>query len=124
MQHEGAPSGPYVDDASGRCHRAVGDAHPPPGTCDRLIANLLQADNAARRVAGDDLWASLSEPQRRALLMLGFGVGERGLAGFKRLWAALRGNHTHAAAAEVRDSLWCEQVGSERCSTVASMLTQ
>ena len=119
---EGTPSGPYVDDASGRCHQAIGDAHPPPDACDRLAENLIAADNAARRVIGDDAWLALSEQQRRGLLLLSFGVGERGLRGFSELLSALRGGFGHAAAEAARDSLWCSQVGPERCDRVSGML--
>ena len=122
VRHEGAPALPYVD-PSGRCHQAIGDAYPAPGACDRLIANLLAADNVASRVAGD-LWGQLTENQRRGLLMLTFGVGERGLQGFVSLLAALRGGYGHAAADEIRNSLWCRQVGEARCGDVATLMTQ
>lgn len=122
VRAEGTPATPYVDDASGKCHQAIGDAHPPPDACDRLVANLLDADNAARRVVGDDAWTALTETQREGLLLLSFNVGERGLEGFDDLLAAVRGGYGHAAREAAIDSLWCDQVGETRCERVAGML--
>lgn len=121
VRDEGAPPDPYVD-AAGRCHQAIGDAHPPPDACDRLVDNLIDADNAARRVVGDEAWQALSETQRRGLLLLSFNVGERGLAGFRDLISAVRGGFGHAAKEAAVDSLWCGQVGEARCQRVAGML--
>jgi len=75
-----------------------------------LRADAERTVAAVRRVfAGFD---AFSTKRQLALAELMFNLGPRGLAGFRRMIAAVRAGDWEGAAREMRDSRWAAQVGA------------
>jgi lysozyme len=76
-----------------------------------LLANDLDA--AVDAVAARWPWTgTLPEARQAVLLNMAVNLGAPRLAGFTRMWAALRDGDPDRAAREMLDSLWARQVGA------------
>ena len=121
-QAEGLRTEPYAD-SGGEMH--IGYGHRLQITAeeaeDILRADIESARQAAARTVGPEVFAGLDAARQDALAELVFSVGEGGFRGFTRLHAALHAGDFSAAWHEMRDSLWCAQVGP-RCWRVAGQM--
>ena len=59
--------------------------------------------------------------RQRALLNMLFNLGPSGLAGFRKMWAALNAGNYEQAAREMLDSKWAKQVGARATRLAAEM---
>jgi len=123
------------DDATGRQLKA-GDTikgHPTIGVGRALDVNPLTREEALY-LAENDIgraeasldrnmpgWRDLSEARQQVLCSLVFNMGWGKLSGFVKFRAALKREDWKGAAAELRDSLWYEQVKS-RGERLAKMM--
>lgn len=73
---------------------------------DRIYASLMTHLGNGLKVR----WDRLPGPLRRELLIAAFNLGADGLAGFVRMWGAIRVQDWKLAADEVKDSRWYTQV--------------
>lgn len=65
--------------------------------------------------------AKLSGPRFDALVDMAYNLGPKGMAGFRRMWAAIEAGDFDQAADEMLDSLWRRQVG-QRAKTLAGIM--
>lgn len=95
------------------------------------------SDRAIRVIFEDDLvdavrdldriwpgWRDLSERRKRALVNMSFQLGGPRLAGFRKMWAAIRAGDFTTAAAEAKDSLWFRQTQPSRTGRVIRFLEE
>jgi len=68
-------------------------------------------------------WRDLPEPWQRALINMAFQLGVGGLAGFRRMLAALRQRDGPGAMREALDSVWATQT-PERAARVAALFLE
>ena len=119
---EGLRTEPYAD-SGGELH--IGYGHrlqiTPEEAEDILRADIEAARQAAARTVGPDVFAGLGAARQDALAELVFSVGEGGFREFRGLLAALRAGNFSDAFREMRDSLWCDQLGP-RCWRVAGQM--
>jgi len=122
MAHEGFSGRPY-EDATG--HLTIGygrnlDARPLDEAEGRwlLERDLSRLEAELERMP---LYLSLDPVRRAALLEMAYNLGVRGLAGFRRMLAALARRDWETAAAEALDSRWAKQVGA-RAERIAHRL--
>lgn len=122
-RHEGVKLSSYLCPA-GRVTIGVGhnlEARPVPGIpCE--VGHTITAEQARRllirdlmdfdRALNDALpWvSSLDDARYGVLLNMCFNLGVRGLCGFRRMLAAVRGGRYDDAASEMLDSVWARQV--------------
>ncbi len=111
---EGVRRFPYTDTV-GKLTIGVGRNISDRGLSDDEIDYLLQNDIT---LVIDDLnralpwWVELSPVRQRVLCNMAFNLGISRLKGFTRMLSAMRRKDFAAAAAEMRSSLWAEQVGA------------
>lgn len=88
-----------------------------------LDNDIVSVASATYRVAVSNYidWNELTESQRVGLCNMCFQLGERGLGGFRKMWAALRAGNKELAAQEALDSRWAKQTPA-RAQRVADML--
>lgn len=68
-------------------------------------------------------WRDLPIAARDVLVEMQFNLGANRLAGFRKMWAALRERDYQQAAAEMLDSRWANQVG-RRAVTLANKMRE
>ena len=68
-------------------------------------------------------WLELSERRQMALADMAFNLGWPRLSGFRRMLLAIEAGDYEAAAAEMLDSRWAQQVG-RRAETLARMMRE
>ena len=86
-----------------------------------LQNDLKQSCTVAQAIAGERLWRGLSPMRQETVAEMCFQLGSGGLAGFKKMWAALRTRRWAEAAAEMRDSKWAKQTPA-RAEKLAAMM--
>ena len=75
---------------------------------------LLENDLKTARADLDAIapwWTLLPDDVQRGLINMAYNLGRSRLAGFKRMFAALKDRDYHGAAEEALDSKWARQVG-------------
>jgi len=75
-----------------------------------LSSDLERAENDVRRDIGS--FDELSPARQRVLVEMAFNLGIAGLKKFQRMLAALDAHDYKTAAAQMRTSLWAQQVGA------------
>lgn len=124
IQHEGVRLKPYVCPA-GKLTIGVGRNLEDVGISHEEALTMLRHDIWA---CIDDLsrfpwWPLLSTDRQYALIDMRFNLGPGRFRGFRKMLAALAGGDFEAAAREMRQSTWAEQVG-RRAETLAQMMEQ
>ncbi len=105
---EGLRLEPYRD-AGGTPHIGYGHRITEAEAGALLARDMADARAAARRAAGIDTWRALDPVRRDVLTEAAYVLGEAGLAGFRRMLAALAAGDHALAADELTDSLWARQ---------------
>ena len=105
-RYEGLRLAPYVDSTG---NPTVGYGHRiGPITLQHaealFSADFAAAHRAARRMERRHGIVALSDVRFDVLIEMAFNLGEQGLQGFVKMWAALRKSHYQTAAAEILDS--------------------
>ena len=133
IAHEGDREFPY-DDMTGRALRAgdklIGNVTIGAGI--NLSAGLSVTErnfllNSRISEAIIDLdrnapwWSALDETRRGVLVEMLFNIGWPKLSRFGKMFAALQRRDYQAAALEMTDSLWAQQVG-QRARTLAGLM--
>lgn len=85
-----------------------------------LDHDLYTAESTAGRMF--DWFAPLSELRQRAITELIFNMGPAKFRGFRQTIAAIKAKQYAAAALNLLDSLWKEQVGPTRSQRIARYL--
>lgn len=130
-RHEGLRLKPYRDSVGiltvgyGHNLQATGEAIPIAISQEKadayLRADMAKAEAAcAAIVPGFD---RLCDARRAVMLDMAFNLGERGLAGFRKMLSAIRYQDWPGAAREMVDSKWARQVGIRATENVFMMLT-
>ena len=113
IRHEDLRLKPYRDTAGKLtigCGRNLDDVGISREEAFLLLDNdILRAQTGVIRELP---WSvELDRPRFEVLVNMAFNMGVGGLLGFKKFLAALREGHLEAAAKEMLDSLWSQQVG-------------
>jgi|GEM_PF-3057952 len=140
--NEGYRDATYVDSEGyptiGWGHKITGN-EPAGATLQELFnADYTSAVNCVKKMAGDKYevdWDSLSENRQTVLIDMSYNLGcggSRGIAGFERMWKAIKkaqeagsGNDQadwNVAGQEIIDSTYCAQVG-RRCRENAKAMS-
>ena len=120
---EGRCNVPYLDTLgipSGGIGRNF-KAHPID---DETIERWYAEDVAEAEEALDKLyhpWRGLSDTRQRVLINMAFNMGQSRLAGFRKMWGAIRAQNYAEAAVQMLDSKWAGQVGP-RAPRLADMM--
>jgi len=114
IEHEGMRLKPYKCPA-GRWTIGVGRNLSDNGITEEEALYLLKHDIERcvvdlQKVFDGKLW-QLPEIVQRVLVDMRFNLGGSGFRGFKKLIAAIKVDDFLAASAEMKDSLWYNQVG-------------
>lgn len=88
------------------------------GLTDEEISEVFALDipesetavNAVSTTYGVD-WQILSPLRQEVLINMAFNLGQKRLAGFQKMWAALKAGDYKEAAKQMLDSKWAGQVG-------------
>ena len=122
IKHEGLELKPYIDKV-GKLTIGVGRNLEDVGISKQEAMVLLNNDisKAVKELEKYDFWERLDEVRKAVLIDMMFNLGARKFREFKKMIAALRRGDYSEAAKEMRDSLWCEQVGS-RCDELSKMM--
>lgn len=75
-----------------------------------LLVNKLNALWNELNNEFNDVWWRLSAPRQAVLLNMAYNLGVRGLAKFKRMWAAIREDRNEDVIKEMLDSRYAKQV--------------
>jgi lysozyme len=125
VEHEGLRTRVY-EDTTGHLTIGVGRNLSDQGISKAEALILLRNDIAdARRELDENLpwWRGLSPIRQRVVLDLAFNLGIRGLLKFRRTLASIQaGNHT-AAAGQLLESKYAQQVGV-RALRLARMMAE
>lgn len=68
-------------------------------------------------------WLDLSDDRQRVLLNMAFNLGQPRLAGFGKMWKAIRAGDFTEASKQMLDSKWAVQVGP-RSQRLAAMMKE
>ena len=98
-------------EAAGLCQAAI-DA--------QLVHDICIATNALN--ADAPWWRTLPDPQQRVMVNLCFNMGWATLSTFRNFLAAMQAGHWEAAAAELQNSRWWDQVGQRGPRMVRRLL--
>ncbi len=128
--HEGRESKAYQD-SLGIWTVGVGwnlEANPlPEHIIDQLRdISINQAEGDARALFSSMAVSSfdeLSPVRQRVLVNMSFNLGQTRLQGFRKMWAAIELEDWEAAAREMLDSKWANQVG-RRATRLAEMMRE
>ena len=128
IRHEGLRLKPYRCPA-GKLTIGVGRNIEDRGITKAEAMAMLENDIAGARgdvgmlleQFGIDAWR-LSQPRKDALTNMAFNLGSRRLAGFKKMFAAIRDGNYDLAAAEMLDSKYADDVG-QRAVELANQLS-
>ena len=127
IRHEGLKLKPYVC-TSGKITIGVGRNLTDRGVSKAEAMAMLAADIAQARADVEKLldyyrvakW-TVSQARYEALVNLSFNMGIVNLGNFKKMFAAIAREDWQAAAAELMDSLYAQQVG-QRAVELADQL--
>lgn len=112
-RHEGLRRKPYRDTVGkltvgyGRNLEDVGISR---DEADFMLDNDIEA--VERQLATVDEYQSLVNVRQTVISNMAFNLGFHGLMQFERMWAAIARNDYEAAAREMLDSKWANQVGA------------
>ena len=121
---EGLRLKPYTDSTG---HLTIGWGYNltngiPLEIAERLLD--IKMNEAVADVASYLPWSlALSEPRRDVLANMVYNLGIHGLLGFHRALAAMHAGDFEAAATEMLDSQWAQQVGPRAHRLAAQMRT-
>jgi lysozyme len=120
--HEGVRLFPYVDSV-GKITIGIGRNLTDRGITDAEARLFLDADinSAIRDCTGFPWFPDLDPVRQRAIVDLCFNIGLPRLRGFTKMLTAMARSEWDAAAHELLDSRYAEQVG-KRARTLAAML--
>ena len=118
--NEGLRLEPYLD-TTGAPHIGYGHRLTVEEAERLLDIDLETAARTARRVLGP-AWAGLDPARRAALIEAAYVLGERGLARFTRMLAALESGDYETAADELLDSRWARIQAPARTDALARQL--
>lgn len=90
----------------------------------RADDDLFEVDKAKGAGFWDDwLMDEVEDARLFALVNMAFNLGRRRLAGFRKMWNALKQRDYAAAADEMLDSKWAKQVGDRAVELAEQMRT-
>ncbi len=122
IQHEGIRLKPYRCTA-GKLTIGVGRNLDDVGISHGEAVAMLRRDiqRCVQEVAAWAPWAHLTTARRRVMVDMCFNMGINRLRRFRKMLAALKRKKYEAAAYEMLDSKWANQVG-QRAQTLAEMM--
>lgn len=88
-----------------------------------FYSDMEDAVNCASSWLSDRAWSRMSTDRKSAVADMAFNLGCAGLKKFKKMKAALERQDYSRAAAEMKDSDWCVQVG-RRCVRNVDCMTE
>lgn len=122
IRHEGLRLKPYRDSV-GKLTIGVGRNLDDVGITEEEARYLLKNDIQKAVVEAKRFrwYAKLNNPRKQAIIDMIFNLGPSRFLGFKKMLAALEAGDYEAAAREMLDSKWAQQVG-RRATELAEIM--
>lgn len=122
IRHEGLRLKPYRDSV-GKLTIGVGRNLDDVGITEEEARYLLKNDiqKAVAEAKRFPWYAKLNNPRKQAIIDMIYNLGASRFLGFKKMLAALEAGDYEAAAREMLDSKWAQQVG-RRATELAEIM--
>jgi len=126
IQHEGVSVLPYEDTEGhwtiGIGHKLEGIPLSPAAIQMILVDDIAWTEKNLHAVI--PYWhEGLTDTRQNVILEMSFNLGATGVKKFKKMWAAIKDENFTAAAFEMMDSKWSNQVG-QRAETLARQMRE